>query len=203
MATPSGASPALVPVHPEAVSGDPLALRWVAATGALGFVGEPTRMPSTLTALVLEGALVAVSVTPTAVVTRLGGGRTWRAEGGRVRDALQAALADPAGWAAPSDATPDDALRMAVEEVVAGDVGAYVRSHGGDIELVSVSDGRVEVRMTGTCTHCPAADETLGGRFETALRALHPQVREVTAHVRGLELRAGVLRLPLLTIGRR
>ena len=200
--TPSLRAPALVPVHPEAVEGDPRTLRWVAPVGVLGFVGVPAAVPTALAALLADGTLERVSLTPTAVLTSAGPGRSWRTEGGRVRDALQTALADPSGWAAPADASPDDALRMAVQEVVAGDVGAYVRSHGGDIELVSAQDGRVEVRMSGTCTHCPAADDTLSGRFESALRALHPQVVEVTARL-GADLPPGARRLPIFPVRRR
>ncbi|MDQ2758645.1 MAG: NifU family protein [Actinomycetota bacterium] len=187
----------LVPVHTEAVVDDPTSLRWVAPVGNLGFVGTPSRMPSALTSLLADATLAEVALTASAVVTRLGPGHTWRAEGGRVRDAVQAALADPDGWAAPEGASPDDALRMAVVEVIAGDVGDYVRSHGAQIELVAVGEGSVEVQMSGACSHCPAADITLSGRFETALRALHPGVREVRARVGGSELPTGARRLPL------
>lgn len=166
-------------------------------------MGEPSRVPQPVAALLADGTLERFWPTPTAVVTRLGVGRSWRVEGTRVREALQAALATPSGWGAPADASPDDALRMAVQDVIAGDVGAYVRSHGGEIELVAARDERVEVRLTGTCTHCPAADLTLSGRFETALRAVHPQLREVTAHVGGSQLSTGTRLLPLLTIRRR
>ncbi len=192
----------LVPVHPEPVADDPASLRWVAPVAHLGFVGTPSRMPAALAALLADGTLTELSLTASAVVTRLAAGRTWRAEGGRVRDAVQEGLADAGGWAAPAGASPDDALRMAVLEVIAGDVGDYVRSHGGRIELVTAHGSRVEVRMTGACSHCPAADVTLSGRFETALRALHPDVREVTARVGGAELPAGARRLPL-SISRR
>lgn len=190
-------APALVPVHPEAVADHPQRLRWVAPVSGLGFVGAPSRMPPHLTALLADGTLAGVVVTASAVVTTLGAGRSWRVEGGRVRDAVQLGVGDPRAWAPPPGASPDDALRLAVLEVVAGDVGAYVRSHGGQIELERVADGAVEVRMSGACSHCPAADVTLSGRFETALRALHPQVREVTAHVGGAELPGGARRLPL------
>ena len=154
----------LVPLHPEPVDGEPTRLRWVAPAervAALGFVGEPVRVPDGLAALLVDGTLAGLTVTPTAVVATVGDGRSWRTDGARVRSALQSALADPAGWVAPAGSDPDDALRMAVDEVIAGEVGDYVRSHGGELRLLSAHDDRVEVSMTGTCGHCPAADDTL------------------------------------------
>lgn len=171
----------LVPVHPEAVADDARALRWVTPAGALPFVGRPTRCPAELQRLLDEGVLEHLDVEPTAVRTRLGAGLAWRTEGDRVRAAVQAALAEPQCWTAPAGSGPDDALRMAVDEVVQGEVGEYARSHGGSIEVVSATGDRVEVRLTGACAHCPAKDLTLSQRVETAIRARYPAVREVVA----------------------
>ncbi len=71
---------------------------------------------------------------------------------------------------------------MAVEQVVAGQVGDYIRSHGGEVVILDVRDGDVDVRLTGACQHCPAAELTMTIRFETALRALFPDLGEVRAH---------------------
>ena len=137
-----------------------------------------------------------------AVLLRLRPGLTWRRGGGAVRTALQAALAAPEQWLPAHEGTPDDVLRMAVIEVIHGDVGDYVRSHGGQIELVDVRDGDVRVRMNGACTHCPASRVTLGDRFETAVRARYPQLRSVTAGGSDPDAAApsaeGRRRLPLL-----
>ncbi|GAA1879285.1 NifU family protein [Lapillicoccus jejuensis] len=195
----------LVPLHPEPVDGEPTRLRWVAPAermAALGFVGAPAQVPDDLAPLLADGTLEDVTVTPTAVVAALAPGRSWRTEGARVRSALQAALADPSGWRAPAGADPDDALRMAVDEVIAGEVGDYVRSHGGELTLLSAHDDRVEVSMTGTCGHCPAADDTLTTRVETALRARYPALREVVARVGVDAVPAGRRRLPLLPLRR-
>jgi len=71
--------------------------------------------------------------------------------------------------------------RMAVEQVIAGDVGDFVRGHGGRISLVGVDDGRVEVALGGACSHCPASELTLTERFEVVVRARCPEVREIVA----------------------
>lgn len=50
------------------------------------------------------------------------------------------------------------------------DVRAYIHSHGGDLEVLSVTDGVVRLRMHGSCNGCTAADDTVTGRIEVALR---------------------------------
>ena len=85
---------------------------------------------------------------------------------------------------------------MAVEQVIAGDVGDYVRGHGGRITLLSAADGRVEVSLGGACSHCPASDVTLTARFESAVRARYPEVVAIVAHDEpGTSTGRGLLRL--------
>ena len=188
--------PAPVPVHPEAVPDDATALRWVMPAGTLAFVGVPAALPGPLQVLLDDGTLDGVRVEPDAVRLTIGGARSWRAEGGRVREALQLGLAEPDAWAAAGEADADDVLRMAVEQVIAGDVGDYVRGHGGRIALLSVSAGRVEVSLGGACSHCPASDVTLTHRFENAVRARCPEVVEIVAHDEpGAATGRGLLRL--------
>ncbi len=172
----------LVALHPETVPGDPQCLRWVVPVGTLVLVGAVRAAPAPLQQLLDDGTLAEVAVEPAGVRTRLGEGRSWRAEGGRVREALQPALSAPEQWTGVVPSTPDDALRMAVQQVIDGAVGDYVRSHGGAARLVEVRDGAVVLSLSGACDHCPASGLTLSGRFETAVRALHPALRSVTAH---------------------
>ncbi len=178
----AGAPAAPVPVHPEPVPGDGQALRWSVPAGVLGFVGVPSGLPAPLAALVGSGVLTAVSVEPAGVCTTLADGHGWREQGAAVRDALQAALASPGAWTPPDGGAGADAvLRMAVDEVIDGEVGDYIRSHGGRVELLDAHDDEVELRLSGACTHCPASGSTLGERVETALRARYPDLRRVTA----------------------
>ncbi len=194
--------PPLVPLHPEPVDGDARSMRWVVPPDVLGFVGATTRLPRVLQSLLDDGTIEAVSVEPAAVLLRLRTGLTWRRDGAAVRTALQAALAAPGQWLPAHEGTSDDVLRMAVIDVIHGDVGDYVRSHGGQIELVDVRDGDVRVRMNGACTHCPASRVTLGDRFETAVRARYPHLRSVTSGGSGPDAAApsveGRRRLPLI-----
>lgn len=173
-----------VALHPETV--DAATLRWVSSSaGALGFVGVPAVVPAALRTLLENGTLSGVVVEPGAVLTALGSDRSWRTEGPRVRSALLVALTDPGAWRAPEGSGADDVLAAVVQQVVAGEVGEYVRSHGGDLELVSAVGGAVEVRLSGACTHCPASDLTLSQRVEAAIRARHPGLVSLTATTTG------------------
>lgn len=191
--------PALVPIHPEPVDGDAASMRWIVPPEVLGFVGATARLPEVLQSLLDDSTIETVMVAPAAVLVRLRPGFTWRRDGAAVRTALQNALAVPDQWRPVQESTADDVLRMAVQEVIDGDVGDYVRSHGGQIELIEVRDGDVRVRMNGACTHCPASRVTLGDRFETAVRARCPQLRSVTSGSDAVSVPVeGRRRLPLV-----
>jgi Fe-S cluster biogenesis protein NfuA len=70
-------------------------------------------------------------------------------------------------------------LYPAVREAIT-EVQAYARSHGGDIELVSVSDeGEVTIRLRGACRSCPMSAFTLRYGVEEQLRALVPGVGKI------------------------
>ncbi len=60
-------------------------------------------------------------------------------------------------------------------------VRPVVESHGGAIEVTSVRDGVVQVRMMGTCDGCPSSSATLVYGVEAALR-------EHWVHFRRLEV---------------
>lgn len=171
-----------VALHPEAVDDDATTLRWVTrAADALGFVGVPAAVPAALADLLADDTLTAVAVEPGAVLTTLGADRAWRVEGARVRESLSAALGRPQGWTPPAGATRDDVLAAVVQQVFTGEVGEYVRSHGGAITLVRAADDAVEVALSGACTHCPAAGLTLDQRVEAAVRAGYPALASLTA----------------------
>ena len=165
-----------IALHPEAVDGEPLEVRWVVPAGTLPFVGQALSVPEPLQMLVQSGVLTSIVIEPTAIRTRLAPDRDWRLSGSAVRDAVADAAAAPDEWV-PRDGSGGDAVvRAAVEQVLAGEVGAYVRSHGGSLELEAVHEGVIKMRFAGACAHCPASDYTLTHRFEAAVRARCPHV---------------------------
>ena len=85
-----------------------------------------------------------------------------------------------AGAAAPvGSAEPDAVLRAAVEQVLVGPAGDYLRSHGGPARIASVAEGEVALELGGTCHACPAGGFTLQLRLEAEIRRLCPGVRAV------------------------
>ncbi|MDR3692940.1 MAG: NifU family protein [Fimbriimonas sp.] len=60
------------------------------------------------------------------------------------------------------------------------DVQAYARSHGGEIQLLGVSDeGDVRVKFSGACRGCPMSALTLKHGIELQLKELVPGVRKI------------------------
>ena len=64
---------------------------------------------------------------------------------------------------------------------ILAEVRPMLRADGGDIELVRAdeSSGRVEVRLKGACSHCPALPDTLSLGVEARLKQAIPSIREV------------------------
>ena len=56
-----------------------------------------------------------------------------------------------------------------------------IQMDGGDLKLESVSDGKVTVRLLGTCDGCPMSPVTLRQGVERILRERVPEITEVTA----------------------
>lgn len=69
-------------------------------------------------------------------------------------------------------------MREQVEAVLAK-VRPTLRADGGDIELVDVKDGVVQVVLTGACSGCPMAQMTLKHGVEKALKDAIPEIKEV------------------------
>ncbi len=65
-------------------------------------------------------------------------------------------------------------VQSALEEV-----RPALQMDGGDVELVEVSDGVVQVRLLGACGGCPMAMMTLVGFVEERLKTRVPEVRQV------------------------
>lgn len=52
---------------------------------------------------------------------------------------------------------------------------------GGNVELVGVNDGTVELRLTGACAGCAFSTMTLKMGIEKILKEEIPEVKEVVA----------------------
>jgi Fe-S cluster biogenesis protein NfuA len=59
------------------------------------------------------------------------------------------------------------------------DVRPYLRSHGGNVELLGVSDGVVRLRLEGSCHGCPSSALTMKQTIEEAILARAPDMMAV------------------------
>ena len=54
-----------------------------------------------------------------------------------------------------------------------------LQADGGDVTLVDVKDGVVEVKLVGACAGCPMSRLTLKNGFERVLKEEIPEIKEV------------------------
>ena len=60
------------------------------------------------------------------------------------------------------------------------DIRGMLQSHGGDVQLVDVTDdGTVKVELQGACKGCPMAKMTIQRGVEARLKQEIPDVKEV------------------------
>ena len=70
----------------------------------------------------------------------------------------------------------ENKLKKALEKVRKG-----LQQDGGDLELVSVDDGVVKVRLKGACSGCPMSQMTLTNFVEREIKKAAPEVKRVEA----------------------
>lgn len=56
-----------------------------------------------------------------------------------------------------------------------------LQADGGDIQLVSIEDGVVKVRLTGACGGCPMSQMTMTQGVEQAIKKAAPEIKKVVA----------------------
>jgi Fe-S cluster biogenesis protein NfuA/nitrite reductase/ring-hydroxylating ferredoxin subunit len=70
----------------------------------------------------------------------------------------------------------EERVRGALEEV-----RPYMESHKGGVELVSIDEGVVRLRLEGSCSGCPSSTMTLKLAIEDAIHKAAPDVEEIVA----------------------
>lgn len=66
-------------------------------------------------------------------------------------------------------------------EAALEEIRPALQADGGDVELVNVTEGVVEVRLKGACSGCPMSTMTLKQGIERLLKERLPEVKEVIA----------------------
>jgi len=69
-----------------------------------------------------------------------------------------------------------------VSRVIEDGIRPALQSHGGDVQLVEVTDdGVVKVVLEGACRGCPMAQMTISQGVQERLQSEIPEVKEVVA----------------------
>jgi Fe-S cluster biogenesis protein NfuA len=58
-------------------------------------------------------------------------------------------------------------------------VRPYLRSHGGNVELLEVRESLVRLRLEGSCHHCPSSSQTMQQTVEEAIYGNAPEITEI------------------------
>ncbi len=91
-------------------------------------------------------------------------------------------------WRAPTlhamrsarSAESDDPVLAEVCEIV-DLLRPDIQADGGDVKVVGVRDGVVEVRLLGACVGCPSSGMTLQHGILAALKARIPSITDIRA----------------------
>jgi len=78
-------------------------------------------------------------------------------------------------------------------------VRPQLHSHGGNVELLSVEDGVVRLRLQGSCHGCPSSAATLRQTIEVAIHEAAPDVAAIA--VEGAVETPSSPILPIVTLG--
>jgi len=75
----------------------------------------------------------------------------------------------------------DATLRSRVEHALKSEVASALMLDGNGIEVLDVSDGIAQVRLSGACAGCPATIMTVITSLEAELRKHVPEVEVIEA----------------------
>lgn len=72
-------------------------------------------------------------------------------------------------------ATREEQMQALIERL-----SAYIEQfHGGSVELVSLGEKELKVRLGGSCLGCPLSPATLHGWVEGTVRQFFPEIEKV------------------------
>ena len=71
-----------------------------------------------------------------------------------------------------------EALNKKVQEAL-NEIRPFLESDGGNIELVSIIDDVVKVKLLGNCVSCSVNQMTLKNGVELTIKKFAPQIEEV------------------------
>ncbi|MDO5495658.1 MAG: NifU family protein, partial [bacterium] len=159
-----------VPIHPELLDDD--SVLWVLPAALVPGRGAVTRAPHPFADWIAAGQ-VRMRWEAGGVVVRLGEGEHWIEWAEPVRLGLLEALGGE--WETAEEAD----LGAVLDEVLAGEVGEFIASHGGRVRVVEVRGSDATLELSGTCGDCPLRGITLQNRIGAAVRERFPDLGEL------------------------
>lgn len=69
-------------------------------------------------------------------------------------------------------------MKEQVEKIL-NEIRPALMADGGNVELVSIEDSIVKVKLTGACGHCPMSQMTLKMGIEAAIKEKMPEIESV------------------------
>jgi len=74
----------------------------------------------------------------------------------------------------------DSEIHAKIEEAL-NKIRPFLKADGGDVELISVVDDIVKLRLLGACSSCEISHITMKAGIEESIRRIYPEVKEVVA----------------------
>ena len=71
-------------------------------------------------------------------------------------------------------------IQAKIEEAL-NNIIPFLKADGGDVELISVDDDVVKLRLLGACSSCEISHITMKAGIEESIRRIYPEVKEVVA----------------------
>ncbi len=71
-------------------------------------------------------------------------------------------------------------IQAKIEEAL-NNIRPFLKADGGDVELISVDNDIVKLRLLGACSSCEISHITMKAGIEESIRRIYPEVKEVVA----------------------
>lgn len=71
-------------------------------------------------------------------------------------------------------------IKDKVEEVL-DTLRPFLKADGGDVELVSIEDHTVSLRLLGACSNCSMSNMTMKAGIEEGIKKAIPEIQHVVA----------------------
>lgn len=84
-------------------------------------------------------------------------------------------------WDTPEPDPEEDEVVAKIKKLLEENIRPAVAMDGGDVSFESFEDGKVKLRLQGSCSGCPSSTMTLKMGIQGLLTRMVPEVKEVEA----------------------